>query len=164
MEDKKYTGVHLTQKESLFVTLLGYGKSKMVELSYLWDKDEEKVPVSFNMIRFKQKKKVTQEGNKIKVSYEIKIPIVMTEYPPDHLNKKEKRDPLRMFIEKRIEKDISKMFKKCQEASSDVVGIGEEIRAYHPNLWKEGKWKELYKDMEIEAKVDVQIERSGSTR
>lgn len=161
---QKYTGIHLTQRESLFVTLLGYGKAKMVEVSYLWNKDEEKEPVSFNIIRFKQKKKVTQVGSKIKLSYEIKMPIVMTEYPPNHLNKKEKREPLKKFIEKRIEKDIAKMFKKCQEASSDVVGIGEDIRAYHPDLWKEGKWKELYKDMEIEAKVNVQIERSGSTR
>lgn len=161
---QKYTGVHLTQRESQFVTLLGHGKANFAELSYLWDKDGEQIPVSFSVIRFKKKKKVARVGSKIKMTYEIKMPVVMTEYPPDHLNKKKKRDPIEKFIEKRIEKDMAKMFKKCQDAESDVIGIGEEIRAYHPNLWKEGKWKELYKDMEIKAKVNVQIERSGSTR
>jgi len=161
---QEYTGVHLTLKESMFATLLGYGKANTVELSYLWEKDGEKVPVSFNVIRFKKKKKVTQVGGRIKMFYEIKMPIVMTEYPPNHLNKKNKRDSIEKFVEKRIEKDIARMFKKCQEASSDVVGIGEEIRAYHPKLWKEGKWKELYKDMEIGAKVNIQVDRSGSTR
>ncbi|WP_260320730.1 Ger(x)C family spore germination C-terminal domain-containing protein [Rummeliibacillus stabekisii] len=56
------------------------------------------------------------------------------------------------------------MFKTCQEASSDVKGIGEDIRAYHPQLWREGKWKDIYKDLKIETKVNVNIVRSGSIR
>ncbi len=161
---KNYTGEHLTIRESMFATLLGYKKSDTVELAYLMKKDEKNISVGFNAIRFKKKMKVTQDRGKIKVKYNIYMPIVMTEYPPDHLDRKQRRKELEKFIEGRVEKDIARMFKKSQEASSDVVGIGEDIQAYYPNLWKEGKWKEIYKDIKIEAKVDVKIVRSGSIR
>lgn len=161
---KDYTGEHLTLRESTFATLLGYKKSDIVELAYLMHKNGKDISVGFNAIRFKKKMKVTQDGSNIKVKYNIYMPIVMTEYPPDHLDQKQKRNELETFIEGRVEKDIARMFKRSQEASSDVVGIGEDIRAYHPNLWREGKWKEIYKDIKIEAKVKVKIVRSGSIR
>lgn len=161
---KKYTGVHLSLRESTFATLLGFGKSKIVELAYLMDKNERKTSVGFNVINFKKKMKITQNGDQIKVQYKVDMPIIMTEYPPDQLDREKRREKLEKFIEGRVEKDIARMFKKSQEASSDVVGIGEEIRAYHPQLWREGKWKEIYKNIKIEAKVNVNIVRSGSIR
>ncbi|AMW99277.1 Ger(x)C family spore germination protein [Rummeliibacillus stabekisii] len=161
---KSYTGEYLSLRESTFATLLGYGKSKIVELSYLMKKDRKNVSVGFNAIRFKKNMKVTQDGDNIKVKYDIYMPIVMTEYPPDHLDRKHVRKKLEKFIEDSVEKDIIKMFKKSQKASSDVSGIGEYIRAYYPRLWKEGKWKEIYKDIKIETKVRVEIVRSGSIR
>ncbi|GEL05683.1 Ger(x)C family spore germination C-terminal domain-containing protein [Rummeliibacillus stabekisii] len=75
-----------------------------------------------------------------------------------------KEKKLEKFIKGKVEKDIARMFKTCQEASSDVKGIGEDIRAYHPQLWREGKWKDIYKDLKIETKVNVNIVRSGSIR
>lgn len=161
---KKYTGVHLSLRESTFATLFGFGKSKTVELAYLMDKNERKTSVGFNVLNFKKKMKITHDGDHIKVQYKIDMPIIMTEYPPNHLNRKKEREQLEKFIEGRIESDIARMFKKCQEASSDVVGIGEDIRAYHPQLWREGKWKEVYKDIKIETKVNVNLVRSGSIR
>ena len=161
---KKYTGEYLTLRESTFATLLGYRKARIVELAYSWDKSGKNIPVAFDVIRFKKKKKITKDGDTINVKYNIDMPIVMTEYPPNHLNRNEERQKLEKFIEGSIEKDIARMFKKCQEASSDVMGIGEDIRAYHPQLWKEGKWKDIYKDIKIEAKANVEIIRSGSIR
>lgn len=161
---KKYTGEYLTLRESTFATLLGYGKANIVELAYLWNKKEENVSVAFDVIRFKKKTKITKNGDTIKVTYNIKMPIVTTEYPPDHLDRKQVRKELEKFIERSVEKDINRMFKKSQEASSDILGIGEYIRAYHPQLWREGKWKDIYKDIKIEAKVNAEIVRSGSIR
>lgn len=161
---KKYTGKYLTLRESTFATLLGYRKARIVELAYLWNKKGEKVSVAFDVIRFKKKKKVIQDGDNIKIQYKINMPIVMTEYPPDHLDRKQVRKDLENFIERSVEKDINRMFKKSQEASSDILGIGEYIRAYHPQLWREGKWKDIYKDIKIEAKVNAEIVRSGSIR
>nr|WP_256467913.1 Ger(x)C family spore germination protein [Rummeliibacillus sp. G93] len=161
---KKYTGEYLTLRESTFATLLGYRKARIVELAYLWDKQGKNIPVAFDVIRFKKKKKVIQEGDNIKIQYNINMPITVTEYPPDHLDRKQVRKPLEEFIEDSVEKDIARMFKKIQEASSDILGIGEYIRAYYPQLWREGKWKDIYKDIKIEAKVNVDIVRSGSIR
>lgn len=161
---KKYTGEYLTLRESTFATLLGYKKARIAELAYLWDKKGENISVAFDIIRFKKKKKVMQDGDNIKIQYDIDMPITMTEYPPDHLDRKQERKQLEKFIEGSVEKDIARMFKKCQEASSDVIGIGEYIRAYYPQLWREGKWKDIYKDIKIETKVNVEIVRSGSIR
>lgn len=161
---KKYTGEHLTLRESIFAILLGYRKANFVELAYMWDKNEKKVQVGFNIIDFKKKKKIMQDGNNIKVQYNINMPIVLTEYPPNHLDREDERKKLEKFIKVKVEKDIARMFKKCQEASSDVTGIGEDIRAYYPQLWREGKWKDIYKDLKIETKVNIDIVRSGSIR
>ncbi|AMX00432.1 Ger(x)C family spore germination protein [Rummeliibacillus stabekisii] len=162
--EKKYTGEYLTLRESTFATLLGYRKARIVELAYLWEKQGKNIPVAFDVIRFKKKKKVIQEGGNVKFQYNINMPITMTEYPPDHLDRKQVRKQLEEFIEDSVEKDITRMFKKAQEVSSDILGIGEYIRAYYPQLWREGKWKDIYKDIKIEAKVNVDIVRSGSIR
>ncbi|MCM3316165.1 Ger(x)C family spore germination protein [Rummeliibacillus stabekisii] len=161
---KEYTGEYLTLRESTFATLLGYRKARIVELAYLWDKKGENVSVAFDVIRFSTKKKVIQDGDNIKVQYNIDMPITMTEFPPDHLDRKQVRKPLEKFIEDSVKKDIAGMFKKIQEASSDILGIGEYIRAYHPQLWREGKWKKIYKDIKIDTNVNVEIVRSGSIR
>ncbi|WP_150284580.1 Ger(x)C family spore germination C-terminal domain-containing protein [Rummeliibacillus sp. TYF-LIM-RU47] len=163
-DGKKFTGEHLNLRESIFATLLGDRKAHFVELAYFWNKNDKKVQVAFNIVNFKKKKKVMQDGENINVQYNIDMPILITEYPPNQLDRKNERKHLENFIKERVEKDITSMFIKCQEASSDVLGIGEDIRAYHPQLWKEGKWKEIYKNIKIEAKLNVKIIRSGSIR
>ncbi|MCM3316660.1 Ger(x)C family spore germination protein [Rummeliibacillus stabekisii] len=163
-DGKKFTGEHLNLRESIFATLLGDRKAHFVELAYFWNKNDKKVQVAFNIVNFKKKKKVMQDGENINVQYNIDMPILITEYPPNQLDRKNERKHLENFIKERVEKDITSMFKKCQEASSDVLGIGEDIRAYHPQLWKEGKWKEIYKNIKIEVKLNVKIIRSGSIR
>ncbi|WP_251026671.1 Ger(x)C family spore germination C-terminal domain-containing protein [Bacillus sp. ISL-46] len=44
-----------------------------------------------------------------------------------------------------------------QKANCDVLGIGRQIKAYHPNIWKSINWLKDFPEMSIEPNFDVQI-------
>ncbi|MBT2700776.1 hypothetical protein J7E79_25945 [Bacillus sp. ISL-40] len=44
-----------------------------------------------------------------------------------------------------------------QKANCDVLGIGRQIKAYHPNIWKSINWRKDFPEMSIEPNFDVQI-------
>jgi Ger(x)C family germination protein len=47
--------------------------------------------------------------------------------------------------------------KAMQKANSDVLGIGKEIKAYHPSIWKGLNWRQDYPQLSVEPRFDVQI-------
>ncbi|PGL67067.1 Ger(x)C family spore germination protein [Bacillus sp. AFS055030] len=65
----------------------------------------------------------------------------------------------------RIEKEIRKYFEEnalaainvMQSANSDVLSIGQELKAYHPKVWKSLNWRKDYPRMQIEPKFDIEI-------
>jgi spore germination protein KC len=65
----------------------------------------------------------------------------------------------------RIEKELSKhmeeqameTIKTLQKANCDLLGIGKQLNAYHPNLWKSLHWRKDYPRLSIKPKFEVQI-------
>lgn len=65
----------------------------------------------------------------------------------------------------RMEKDLSKhleeqameTIKTLQKANCDLLGIGKQFKAYHPNLWKSLNWSEDYPRLAIKPNFEVQI-------
>lgn len=65
----------------------------------------------------------------------------------------------------KMEKELNKHFediaieaiKTMQSANSDVLGIGKEIKAFHPKIWKTLNWRKDYPRMKIEPKIDINI-------
>ncbi|MCM3388748.1 Ger(x)C family spore germination protein [Ureibacillus chungkukjangi] len=56
--------------------------------------------------------------------------------------------------------------KSWQEKGADLLGIGARVRAFHSKYWHqevetEERWREIYKEMDIQVKVDFKIERTG---
>ncbi|MCJ7840064.1 Ger(x)C family spore germination protein [Lederbergia sp. NSJ-179] len=73
-------------------------------------------------------------------------------------------------IEKQTDKDttvsLKKLIRKMQKEESDIFGFGEHIRAKHPAYWNKHiqtkeKWRQVFKDINVEIEVDTQIEQSG---
>ncbi|WP_129688876.1 Ger(x)C family spore germination C-terminal domain-containing protein [Gottfriedia acidiceleris] len=64
-------------------------------------------------------------------------------------------------MEKALSKHFERMSKSTidsmQKANCDVIGIGKEIKAYHPNKWKLLNWRKDYPQVSIQPKYEVQI-------
>lgn len=54
-----------------------------------------------------------------------------------------------------------KTLAKMQEANNDSLGLGERVKAYHHSTWKKTDWKEVYPEIPIEARFNVEIVRHG---
>lgn len=64
------------------------------------------------------------------------------------------------------DKVFNEFKEKLQQNQSDIYAIGARIRAQYPKYWNDEvktdeKWSEIYKDMDIQIKVDFKIKRSG---
>lgn len=75
---------------------------------------------------------------------------------PDYVNRMEKE--LNHHLEERAKATI----KTLQKANCDVLGIGKQIKAYHPNIWKSLNWRKDYPRLSIEPNFDVQILNSDA--
>ncbi|BFT70087.1 Ger(x)C family spore germination C-terminal domain-containing protein [Paenibacillus sp. P36] len=64
-------------------------------------------------------------------------------------------------MEKALSNHLNEMatntIKKIQEANSDVLGIGKELRAFHPAIWKTLEWRKDYPQVLIEPQFEVRI-------
>ncbi|WP_088066634.1 Ger(x)C family spore germination protein [Gottfriedia luciferensis] len=70
---------------------------------------------------------------------------------PDYAHKMEKK------LNKHFEELAADTIKIMQTANSDPLGIGMQIRAYHPKVWKSLNWRKDYPKMSIEPKFDIKF-------
>ncbi|MGG0175901.1 Ger(x)C family spore germination protein [Gottfriedia acidiceleris] len=69
----------------------------------------------------------------------------------------------------KLEKELNNHFdekalesiKTMQSANSDVLGIGKQLKAYHPKIWKSLNWRKDYPNMTIEPEFDITILNSN---
>lgn len=93
---------------------------------------------------------------KVKMGVELQIHIYelgksVRTYNTDYVNRMEKE------LSKHLEGMASEMIKTSQKANCDVLGIGKQLKAYHPNIWKSLNWRKDYPQLSIEPNFDVQI-------
>ncbi|WHZ05031.1 Ger(x)C family spore germination protein [Neobacillus sp. YX16] len=70
---------------------------------------------------------------------------------PDYVNRIEKE------LSKHLEEKAAATIEIMQKANCDILGIGKEFKAYHPNIWKSLNWRKDFPEMSIEPNFDVQI-------
>ncbi|WP_419471607.1 Ger(x)C family spore germination C-terminal domain-containing protein [Gottfriedia acidiceleris] len=51
--------------------------------------------------------------------------------------------------------------RRCNPQNSDVLGIGKELKAFHPNIWSSLDWRKDYPRMTIEPKFDIKLINSN---
>jgi hypothetical protein len=83
------------------------------------------------------------------------------EFSRDQLKDKQKRNEIEQFLSKKIEEEVNKLLVILQESKSDPLGLGRRVRAFHPDVWETGKWKETYSTLKLEPSIKVIVERTG---
>lgn len=101
----------------------------------------------------------------MKVHVKTEVSIAEEDTSVDYISKKG-RTKLKSHAEKSLERDIENVIKKVQsDFGTDIFGFGKVVEAEFPSLWKDIKddWSDIFKDLEVEVKAEIEIRNSGLT-
>jgi len=149
---RSFTGKILTIDEGVLLNILNDSLGFATRISYLY----EDSPVTVRINKSKRKLNISED----KIEIPLKLEFILSEFPKDNLDKKNKRLELEKFLQDEIEKDMKGVIKKLQEAKCDAIGLGRHVRAFHPRWFKED-WNEHFSTLDISPKVDVEIVKTG---
>lgn len=154
---KSFTGDHINTQQGITLSVLRDKIGKNASFTYTF----EETPIT-TVIRDVKKKwdySEIESSNSIKLSYTLRVDV--QEFSRDHLNNKQTRNDIEKFLSKKIEEDAQKLLELLQESKSDPMGLGQRVRAFHPDVWEKGKWKETYSTLKLEPSIKVIVERTG---
>jgi len=121
--------------------------------------EDNKINYGFSVKKNDSKITIQPESGglpKVKMGVELQINIYelgksVRTYNSDYVNRMEKE------LSKHLEGMALEMIETSQKANCDVLGIGKQLKAYHPNIWKSLNWRKDYPRLSIEPQIDVQI-------
>ncbi|MFD4707075.1 Ger(x)C family spore germination C-terminal domain-containing protein [Gottfriedia sp. NPDC058432] len=112
----------------------------------------------FTVKRNLSKITVSNEKNKLpKIEIKVKLQVSTFELGKEGHKLKPNYAKMEKILSKHFEKMALETIKTMQSANSDVLGIGREIKAFHPNVWKSLNWRNDYPKMTIEPKIEIDI-------
>ncbi|WP_193063833.1 Ger(x)C family spore germination protein [Oceanobacillus oncorhynchi] len=157
--DHSFTGQFLSPDESTLLLLFMETQSKKAILTEQLDKKADG-SVSYNVKSVSRKLKLKKE-EKVHADIMLQLDVVIVDYPPNHLDKQE----MIIFLENRLSEILTEkadaLFKKLAANQSDVLGLGRELIAFHPSIWKEIKGENYYEHILVNPKVKVNVRSSG---
>jgi len=61
-----------------------------------------------------------------------------------------------------LEENAKQMIKKLQQYNTDAMGIGTELRAFHPKIWKKIEWASAFAEAEITVSFHFELRNTGN--
>lgn len=163
--DDKMTGT-LNVEETTILLILMDQITKNLSLN-LKVSDEYKDPnknfINMAIRKNKRELKVETDDDKVRVKIDVKMSVEVDEFAADHLYSTKKVKELSNKAEERLNDISKKTIATILEVNSDVLGIGNRVRAYHHDTWEKLDWKKSYPDISIDADFKVDIIRHGIT-
>jgi Ger(x)C family germination protein len=131
---------------------------------------ENKAVVPYIITDSSTKKSVKAENEKIIANILIEMEGFAEQYKldaPKELLDEETIRSIEKKVENQVKKDIEGVIKKLQEEFKvDIIGLGEYISKFKPDLWESVKddWDEVFTDVVINISVKAKLRRVGMTR
>lgn len=170
----KSTGAKLGKEQvQLLMLLLGNGQIRQKMIGNLSASGAGRQPLAgrlngteyaFSVKKLDSKIIVRPESIVLpKVSIGVRLKINVFElgegtlkFKPEYVNRMEKE------LGKHLEEMAVETIKTLQKANCDVLGIGKQLKAYHPKVWESLDWRKDYPRLSIEPKFTVQILNSDA--
>lgn len=172
--NNKFTGTLSSEESTMYLLLKGrkgkaarYTENMSIagEMSTTEENAQNRYDfLTFNVEKLKRKMKVkVQSDDQITVHLKLKLKVSVIEYPKDRLDKKTVVAELNKDLSKKMTSLAQETLKKMQEARCDGLGIGRQLMAFHPRVWKEQKedWGSNYQKVHFAPVVQVEISRQG---
>jgi spore germination protein KC len=156
--DKLVGSMNKTEGRGL-MWILGKAKSGIIEI-----KGPGNDMVSVEIIRASSK--IVPEINNNTITMKVTIHEegnIGEQSGPENLSKLIEVAALEKKIDEAIKNEVIAAVKKSQQLNTDVFGFGDAIHKKYPKQWKdlEGNWDELFKDIQVEVKVDARLRIMG---
>ncbi|WP_409273836.1 Ger(x)C family spore germination protein [Neobacillus sp. SCS-31] len=104
-------------------------------------------------------------GPEPKLDLSLNAFFIIREYP-DWINLHEQKDIhlLEKAINKKLKIEIAKLITICKENGVDPLGLGDRFRAHDRNWDKEKFYKDQYKKMKVNIKIETTVIQAGIKR
>jgi len=162
---RKYTGYNLYDEEPTVLLMMKNEMKKYAKFTLdvnPKEKDERNRFISVQVKSNKVKKKLKiNKNNDITAEFDLNIKVAALEYPKDNLADQKEMKRLNKEISKQLTKKAEKLIKTLQLANCDAFGIGRELIAFHPKVWKSLDWEKAYPKITIKPNIKVEIISSG---
>lgn len=164
IKDYKLVG-WIGEKENRALSLIrDHLKSEIFNAKY---KD---ATIDYVISQHKSNKKVSKESDKLSVDLNIFLEGYIEQYKLgekiDTFNR-DFIDTVESKIEDVVTEEIKGLVNKLQsEYNADVIGIGEYLCKFKPDIWDDVKdqWDEVFPNIDINVNVVVRIRRTGLTK
>ncbi|HDR6310719.1 TPA: Ger(x)C family spore germination protein [Bacillus cereus] len=161
----KVTGLLTPKQSTLFVLLTGkMGKSASLTRNLTKKSAEISNYITFelkpNGLSRNLKLKIDKQGN-VHANIKLKLQVIVLETSIEHVYSKKNRKKIEKTLSKKLTKEANLIITKLQKANCDALGIGRQLIAYHPEVWKKKNWKKDYKKVKFKPEVEVSILTSG---
>ncbi|MGE1198020.1 Ger(x)C family spore germination protein [Priestia megaterium] len=158
----KFSGITLNPEESKVLLLLGNQKDKYMIMSDKITIHDQKYVVSYDVSDAKAKMNVKPDAiHGVKVTIPLHVKVSINEFTKNEMSSPALIKNVQEEIEKVLQKKAEKVVVKLQKANCDFLEIGREVAAYHPSIWERLKWRQDYKNISINPKVQVEIIHRG---
>ncbi|PAE38612.1 Ger(x)C family spore germination protein [Bacillus sp. 7884-1] len=157
----KNTGEELsTEQVRMLMLMLGKDKGRQYYTGDFQENGEEKhIQYGFTVKKGDSKIIVQPESSglpKVKIRVKLKINAIRLKssignLKPDYINRMEKE------LSNHLEEKSLETIAILQKANCDVLGVGKQLKAYNPTIWKSLNWRKDYPQLSIEPNFDIQI-------
>lgn len=157
--NKKMAG-KLDPREATMYLLLKDDIGNLARLTEKVHSNNDKLEnyISFQVDSVNRKLDISiSDSNNIIVTIDLKLNIIITEYPVDNLNDQNKVHALTENLSRNLEALSNTVLKKMQKANCDGLGIGRRLIAFHNDIWQQIDWTEDYPNIEINPNIDINI-------
>lgn len=159
--EAKYSGEDLSKEQvRMLMLMLGKDIGRQKYTGKITDNNEGKdIAYGFSVKKGDSKITIHPEPSGLpKASIEIDLQINVYELgqstnmlKSDYVNRMEKE------LSNHLEEKAVEMIATLQKANCDLIGIGQQLRAFYPSIWKSIDWRKDYSQMAIEPNFEVQI-------
>lgn len=158
----KNSGAKLSREQiGMWMFLSGKAKGWQKFTGHLPIKDDSGNDIDYGFFVRKGDSKIIihpESSGLPKVNIEVKLKINVFEIGEEvHILKSDYVNRMEAELSSHLQKKAVDTIKSLQKANCDILGIGKQIKAFHPDTWKSLDWRQDFPRMSIEPKFDVQI-------
>ncbi|MCA1034866.1 Ger(x)C family spore germination protein [Bacillus infantis] len=156
--DRIFTGKVITPEQSSLLMLFMDKMNKECRFAYKLSKGET---VTFAVNKVKRDLHYTYSYGRAVFKAVLSIDINIEEYPLDHLHEKKIAKELAREISQKMSDDAKGVFSILKEEKADLLGVGRELIAFHPDIWENIKGSDYYAKVDVKPEVRILISGNG---
>jgi spore germination protein KC len=154
---KSATGTMLTTSEGKILAIMEQNPGKFLRGTYEVELEGEEFFMTVEYVSGKRNWDI--QGEKVRMSYDIEAEI--EEFPHGAVLEKDRMETAEKQLSKLVTADMENLLEVLQGAGSDAIGLGYQVRAFHPELWKKGDWHDTFSELDITVDANITIRRTG---